>query len=279
MTTSETDPHTGEHNFLAPEDPADAASDGVFTRFAASVQLEEALVSLGTLLLSTPSVDAYLGRVADLAIQVFDPPATCGVSMYLDDIPTTVAASGLVAGQVEETQYEAGEGPCLHSMRTGETVDIPDLAADDRWPAYRTHALALGLGSTHTVALGDGGDRPIGALNIHAAAVDAFDDDTRRALALFAAQTSAALELLRRDVHQRRLGEQLQEALASRAVIDQAMGIVMATRHCSADDAFVFLRRTSQNANRKLRDVATDLVAAVSSGRVPVAADGSRARR
>ena len=58
MTTSETDPHTGEHNFLAPEASLTAGPDGEFTRFAASVQLEEALVSLGTLLLSTPSVDA-----------------------------------------------------------------------------------------------------------------------------------------------------------------------------------------------------------------------------
>ena len=272
MTTSETDPNTDEHNFLAP------GHDGNFSRMAQSVQLEEALVSLGTLLLSTPSVDAFLGRVADLAVQVFDPPATCGVSLYVDDIPTTVAASGLVAGQVEETQYEAGEGPCLHSMRTGETVDIPDLAVDDRWPDYRTHALALGLGSTHTIALSDG-ERPVGALNVHAAAVDAFDDDARRALGLFAAQTSAALELLRRDVQQRQLGEQLQEALASRAVIDQAMGIVMVTRRCSADEAFAFLRRTSQNANRKLREVATDLVAAVAAGNGPVPANGNGSAR
>lgn len=259
MTTSDTDPDTGEHDFTTVDDSG-------FSEFAASVQLEDALVALSALLLSTPSVEAYLGRVADLAVQVFDPPATCGVSLYVDDSPVTVASSGAVAGQVEETQYQAGEGPCLHSMRTGETVDVPDLTADDRWPDYRTHALALGLGSCHTIALSDG-ERTVGALNVHAAEVDAFDDDSRRALALFASQTSAALELLRRDVQQRQLGEQLQEALASRAVIDQAMGIVMATRHCAPDEAFAFLRRTSQNANRKLREVATDLVAAVAEGR------------
>ena len=261
MTSSDTEPDTGERQYPA-------ATDRAFQRLAASVELEEALVSLGTLLLSTPSMDAYLGRVADLAVQVFDPPASCGVSLYVGDTPTTVAASGAVAGQVEETQYEAGGGPCLHSMRTGETVDIPDLAADDRWPEYRTHAMALGLGSCHTVALSDG-VRTVGALNVHACEVDAFDDAARRALRLFAAQTSAALELLRRDAQQRMLGEQLQEALASRAVIDQAMGIVMSTRRCAADEAFAFLRRTSQNANRKLREVATDLVAAVAEGRGP----------
>lgn len=273
MTTSDTEPDTGERAYP----PAvDGAGDGEFQRLAASVQLEEALVSLGTLLLSTPSMEAYLGRVADLAVQVFDPPATCGVSLYIDDTPVTVAASGAVAGQVEETQYEAGGGPCLHSMRTGESVDIPDLAADDRWPEYRTHAMALGLGSCHTVALSDG-ERTVGALNVHACEVGAFDDASRRSLRLFAAQTSAALELLRRDAHQRMLGEQLQEALASRAVIDQAMGIVMSTRRCSPDEAFSFLRRTSQNANRKLREVATDLVGAVADGRGPqAAAEGPR---
>lgn len=261
MTTSGTNQDTGEHRLAARE-------DSEFTRLAASVELQEALVSLGTLLLSTPSVQAFLGRVADLAVQVFDPPATCGVSLYVDDTPTTVASSGLVAGQVEETQYEAGEGPCLHSMSTGQVVDIPDLAADGRWPDYRTHALALGLGSCFAVPLSDG-RRTVGALNVHACEVDAFDDVARRALTLFGAQTSAALELLRRDAQHRQLGEQLQEALASRAVIDQAMGIVMVTRHCSPEDAFAFLRRTSQNANRKLREVATDLVAAVADGRGP----------
>ncbi|MHA3703774.1 GAF and ANTAR domain-containing protein [Jatrophihabitans sp. YIM 134969] len=262
MTTSDMGPDTAEREYTVPADAAE------FAQLASHLELQEALVALGTLLLSTPSLEAYLVRVADLAVQVFDPPATCGVSLYVDDTPVTVAASGLVAGQVEETQYAAGEGPCLHTMRTGETVDVPDLAADSRWPAYRTHAMALGLGSCHTVPLSDG-VRTVGALNVHAATVHAFDDDTRRALRLFAAQTSAALELLRREAQQRKLGEQLQEALASRAVIDQAMGIVMATRRCTAEDAFAFLRRTSQNANRKLRDVATDLVGAVAEGRGP----------
>ena len=273
MTTSETGPDTGELQHLD-ELGAAPPTDG-FPEFAASVRLEEALVALGTLLLATPPVEAYLDRVADLAVQVFDPPATCGVTLYVQDEPTTVATSGLVAGQVEETQYEAGEGPCLHALHSGETVDIPDLAAEDRWPDYRTHALALGLASCHAIPLRDG-DRVIGALNVHAADPHVFGPEACRSLALFAAQTSAALELLRRDVHQRQLGDQLQEALASRAVIDQAMGIVMGTRRCSADEAFAFLRRTSQNANRKLRDVATDLVAAVADGHGPRGAGATR---
>lgn len=270
MTASDTGPDTGSHRLeeaLAAADTSEqiAAADG----WDAAWELQEALVALGTLLLSTPSVEEYLTRVAGLAAAVFDPPATCGVTLYVGGEPMTVAASGPLAGQVEETQYEAGDGPCLASLRSGEPVDVPDLLLDDRWPEYRTHALSLGLRATHTAPLA-GSTGVLGAINVHAAEPSGIDEAARRALRLFAAQTSAALDLLHRDVEQRRLGVQLQEALASRAVIDQAMGIVMATRRCSAEDAFAFLRRTSQNANRKLRDVANDLVTAVATGTSPL---------
>ena len=87
---------------------------------------------------------------------------------------------------------------------------------------------------------------------------------------MFAAQAAVVLANAEAYWASRALASQLEEALASRAVIEQAKGILMATQRCGPDAAFALLRSESQNTNRKVRDVAADYVRRVSA---PVAAD------
>jgi hypothetical protein len=107
-----------------------------------------------------------------------------------------------------------------------------------------------------------------GALNLHSTTDAAFGRNQRQAAEIFGIQASMVLTVAVRQAQQTKLTDQLREALATRAVIDQALGVVMAQQGCDRDSAFAVLRQAPQIENRKLRAVATDVVEAV-RGRPP----------
>jgi GAF domain-containing protein len=148
-------------------------------------------------------------------------------------------------------------------MKTGQIVIVGDLAQDRRWGKYRLHALAHGVRASLSLPI-TSGNGAVGALNFYATTPHAFTDEHARTGAHFADQAAGALRLAARLADQATLTAQLQEAMSSRAVIDQAIGIVMGQNRCDANAAFNVLRRASQNRNIKLRQVAADLVEAVS---------------
>jgi GAF domain-containing protein len=115
----------------------------------------------------------------------------------------------------------------------------------------------------------------LGALNLYSTTARAFHGPAREQAEAFGAQCTAALTLSLRQVRQARLQSQLAEAMVSSSVIDQAIGILMAQQRCSAPDAFALLRQASQNRNRKLRDIAADMVTDV-SGAPPQPRSGFR---
>jgi GAF domain-containing protein len=106
------------------------------------------------------------------------------------------------------------------------------------------------------------------ALNLYARHARAFSASDREVARALAGQCTAALEVILHQTDQALLREQLDAALRSRAVIDQALGILMAQQRCTAREAFDLLRQASQHRNRKLRDVAADVVTA-GTGRPP----------
>ena len=170
-----------------------------------------------------------------------------------------MASSGQLALDVDERQYAEGYGPCLDAVRLGEIVIVPDMASETRWPEYLPRAREAGVAASVSIPLPIE-DRHIGALNIYTRQTDILDEtaiETARTIAGF-----AAVALVNADRYQKSttLANQLEEALQSRAVIDQAKGILIAQHHLSADEAFDMLIRMSQHSNRKLRDVAAALV-------------------
>ena len=171
----------------------------------------------------------------------------------------TVASSDDFAMLLDEIQYGRGQGPCLQALHTGERVEVPDLATDDRWGDYRIHALAAGARSSVSLPL-TVDDITIGALNLYSSARNGFGVADIRRAELFTLQAATALTLLLRHARQIALEDQLREALATRAVIDQALGIVMAQRQISSTGAFAVLREASQNGNRKLSDIAAEII-------------------
>jgi transcriptional regulator with GAF, ATPase, and Fis domain len=225
-------------------------------------EVSSAVAELQQLLLTTEDITGFLDQLTTLTVKVLPVEVSCGITLRRDRGATTVASSDNLAERVDEIQYGHDEGPCLRSLATGQVVMVDDLASDDRWGGYRTPALEQGVRSSLSVPLHAAG-RTIGALNIYATTPRAFGPAEQLVAGRFAEEASRALELAVRLAEHSEMSAHLQAALASRAVIDQAVGIIMGQNRCTADDAFDVLRKVSQNRNVKLRDVATDIVTSV----------------
>jgi GAF domain-containing protein len=237
----------------------------------------DALERLGRLSLRELSMDSLLQTVADLSKSAMPGDPETSVLLLVKDSPTTVVHTGQLAVDLDETQYETGHGPCLHAARTGELTEIADTRTDPRWRDYTRHAAERGNLSSLSVPLAiDEDARVSGALNIYARIPDAFDEETRAAATRFGPYAAVATGNLYAYRSARDMADNLQVALESRAVIDQAKGILMERHRLTADQAFQLLAQASMNANRKVRDVADDLV---HTGELPVAAPQSNGRR
>jgi GAF domain-containing protein len=211
------------------------------------------------LLVDAPALDAFLGQIAQLATTVVTPPAACGLTMRRDGQPFTVVSSNDLAAQVDEVQYGADQGPCLDALRDSVIVQVDDLTQEDRWDRYRPYAIAHGVVSSLSMPLIIDGET-VAALNLYSDQPAAFAGAERRHAEAFTAQCAAALALILRQVEQSQVQQQLTEAIASRSIIDQAIGILMAQQRHNAAAAFGLLREVSQHRNRKLREVAADII-------------------
>ena len=217
------------------------------------------IAELQALLLGTESVDGFLREVAGLAAGTLGNGLSCGITLQPNGRPLTVASSDGLASQVDELQYGLDEGPCLASLRTGQVVRIDDLAAEQRWPRYAGRALGYGVVSSLSYPTQVQG-RPVGALNLYSRDPGFFGELQTRQAERFAQDASTAAGLAARMAQQAVLTDQLRASLASRSVIDRALGVIMGEQRCSAEFAFEILRGASQNRNIKLRQVAEEII-------------------
>ena len=212
------------------------------------------------MLLESSDVTEFLSQVATLAASVV-PGSSCGITMRRDREVFTVATSDGFAARLDEIQYGHGQGPCLDALHHGEEVYAEDMATEQRWSEYRIHALTHGVGSSLSMPLRlkDAQDA-LGALNLYARYPRAFGREETSRARDFARQASTALTLVVRRGEQQVLQDQLRDALATRAVIDQALGIIMGQQRISSSAAFATLREASQAQNRRLSDIAAQFI-------------------
>jgi len=237
----------------------------------------EALERLGRLSLRESSMDSLLQTVAELAKTVMPGNPEASVTLLVGDSPGTVASTGQLAVDLDETQYDRGHGPCLHAARSGQLTEITDTRTEDRWRDYARRAAQHGNLSSLSVPLViDEDERVCGALNLYAREPDAFDAGSRSAARAFGPYAAVAAGNLYAYQSARNMADNLQAALQSRAVIDQAKGVLIERYKLTPDEAFQLLAKASMNANRKVRDVADHLV---HTGELPVAARRSNGRR
>ncbi len=226
-------------------------------------ELFEALIGI---VLESPSVEGFLNQIAAAAAQALPrsgEPAHCAVTLIRESGPRAIASSSESAKLADEMQYDLGEGPCLTAALQGEVVQINDLAADERWPAYGREIVRHGILSLLAVPIPLPGKTKCG-INIYAPERHDFSDEDTETVREFARQASAAVQLAIRIGEMQTRTEDLIAAMRSRTVIDIAIGIVMGQSRCTQAEAFSVLRSASSHRNMKLRDVAAEVVSSVS---------------
>jgi GAF domain-containing protein len=228
------------------------------------LDLTEAFIQLGTIRYDETSLDAVLTRIAEVARDGIPGAAEVSVTLVHGTEATTAAYTGDLALRLDEWQYEQGRGPCLDAATTGTVMIVADMAAESRWPEWARRAHAAGAGSSMSIGLPIQ-EAVVGALNVYGTRPGAFDE-VAEAAQTFADHAAVALANAHLYDSTATLAQQMQSAMHSRAVIEQAKGIIMGQRRCSAEEAFAILARVSQNSNRKVRDVAEALVRQVTAG-------------
>jgi GAF domain-containing protein len=219
----------------------------------------DGLSALSRFFVGDATMGDTLQRVIDLAVVAVPPVAYTGISMLVDGKVTTSVFSDPEVPEIDEAQYRANSGPCVDAFRDGVVYAIPSTERDDRWPEFSRAALAHGVRSTLSLPLlvGEGS---VGALNFYSTQEDGFSDEDQRNSETFALQAAVVLANAQAYWDARTLNEHLAEAMRSRATIEQAKGILMAQSNVGPDAAFELLRSASQRENRKLREIAQDLV-------------------
>ena len=217
-----------------------------------------ALDHLGQLVLDEHTTPSVLQRVVDLVQHSMPAGVEVSITLIRDEQPTTAAFTGPLADVLDETQYERGYGPCLDAALGGLFTEITDARSEERWPGYvpvflqndALSALAAPVPAAH----------PIAALNVYARTAQAFTDDDRAALVRLAAYAGAALTNMDALQDARDRADNLQKAMVFRSVIEQAKGILMERHRLTVDQAFRRLADASMHINRKVRDIAEELV-------------------
>jgi GAF domain-containing protein len=209
-------------------------------------------------------VTELLQEVAEFAVQAIPGVQGAGLTVVeaVGDTPRVEnwAVTADFVREIDSVQYErTGEGPCLSSMQSRLPVVSGSLGCDPRWPHFGGHVARMGVHSALSLPLMVG-DEVIGAINGYAFHRDAFAEHAVQLGAQFAGPAAVSVYNARLLARAQKRTDQLRRALESRAVIDQAIGIMRSRTGGTAEEVFDRLIRISQTENAKLRDVAERLV-------------------
>jgi GAF domain-containing protein len=194
------------------------------------------------------------------------------LTMLVDGKPGTVVYTDPEALTIDESQYSTGQGPCVDAFLHDRVNRIDSTIDDDRWPDFARTAASSGVLSTLSVPLGARGET-LAALNLYSRTKAAFGDRTVERIGEFTGQASIVLANAQVYWDARQLNENLRQSMESRAVIDFAIGIILAQGGRTPEEAFQTLVRASQRENRKLREIAAELVERASTRPGPSAGD------
>lgn len=224
----------------------------------------DAALRLSGLLIGDESRASILDHVVHLAVAAIPRCDECGIAVPAGTDAFTTARTGDAAA-FDAHQYAAHQGPCLDAFDNGHSYQLTLGGDDARWPQFAEAMTGSGMQAMVAIPL-IVRERTIGTLGIYSRAPAPFTAEDRTGAELYAAQAGIALANVEAHEQAVELAAQLRSALDSRAVIDQAIGILMATRGLDAAQGFQELVAASQRENRKLRDIATTVVDAVVGG-------------
>jgi len=217
------------------------------------------LAALSEFFIGDKTMHETLHRVAEAIVRAVPSAEFVGITMMSHGKPHTGVFTDPASPQIDQAQYDNGSGPCLAAFRTGQTYRIDSSLHDTRWPEFNRACLDHGILSTLSIPL-TVDSQTNGTLKMYSASETAFTDEDRRTASLFAAQAAIVLSNAFAYWGARAQSEQLERALNTRAVIEQAKGIIMSTMRCNADQAFRVLVVQSQRENRTLAEIAAAIV-------------------
>lgn len=212
----------------------------LFSTFARSVQQQ-------------PDADATLVEVTRAAVDLIPGCDEASISVVLGrKRASSRAPTSDLPRTVDELQERLGQGPCLDAAYEQESVRVPDMASERRWPDFAAAASAAGAAGMLSFQLYVEDDN-LGALNLYSRTAGAFDDESEHVGLMFAAHAAVAYAASQKQA-------KLDRTVATRQLIGMAQGILMERHRLTPEQAFALLVRVSQHGNTKLRDVADRLV-------------------
>lgn len=241
----------------------------------AEVELADVFVEMADTLVDDFDVIEFLHVMTERCVQLLGVSAAGLLLTDGQDTLQVVAASSERTRLLELFQLQADQGPCVECFRTGQPVSVADLPSAGRWPRFAAAAAEVGFAAVHAVPMRLRTE-VIGALNFFDTKPGAVDAGKLRVGQALADVATIGL-LQQRAIHRRDvLTEQLQTALNSRVLIEQAKGVLAERLHVDVADAFTVLRTGARSHNRRLSELAQAIVDGTEQ--IPEATTASRPR-
>lgn len=217
------------------------------------------LAALSRLATARLGLEDLLTQIAGFAVKAIPGADGAGLTLLEADRADTIVATADFVREVDVIQYSMGEGPCISAAAERRTFTSGSLGGEQRWPRFGPRVARLGVHSVLSLPLLTP-DGVFGAMNVYAHGKGVFDDRAVRVGELFSVPAAIAVENAQVLAQAKRLAGNLQAALISRAVIDQALGIIMSRTGCTSAEAFDRLRTRSQAEHTKVSVVAQSVV-------------------
>ncbi len=224
---------------------------------------------------AVPLLVDYLDDIAVRLHQQLGSVSGVAVTVDVDHAPLTVGSSSRLALDTDLLQYDIGIGPCLHALRTGEGMYVPDLGQDHRWRDYGPRAAALGAACCVSAPVRID-DRVLAVLKVYSSEIDGITAGQQQRTELVALEIAGGIRLARRLAEQAAELDDRTSAMRTRRTIDLAIGILMERNQADDRQSFDLVRRYSQHYNLKLHDAAQQIVKSVAG---PISGDAPFKRR
>lgn len=216
--------------------------------------------ALGGAVLDGEPFNDLLQRLAQLAAHAIDGADSASITVVEDGRFRTTNSTGPTALAIDEAQYRDDTGPCLEAIRSKRQLGVSVSDLEGEAPGFVDEARRANIGSVLSTPLMRDGGEALGAINVYVDEGGAIEADHASAAQLISEHAAILVGYAFALLSSSKLNEQLRHAVATREIIGEAKGILMSSQSCTRDQAFDILRRASQRENRKLRDLAEELV-------------------
>lgn len=207
--------------------------------------------------LTAASEERSLSQLTELTASQVAGCVAATVTVWRDGEPAAQAASHPESSWLVDVQLMSGRGPLIEAMTSGGPASCPDTLTEARWPEFATAALRMGIRSAVVLTYSD---QALVTLSLLGLRPRSIDPEQLQLAELLVAYGGALVGAVADYGDSRRLADQLRDAASSRAVVDQAKGILMHALGCTADDALERMRQVSQRTNLRATEVAQRVI-------------------